>query len=391
VRRIAAAPLVCLSTLLLPTAVPAHAAPGGVHERRVCRENSAVGTAACDAHVVTKADGVTPAASTSYVSGYAPADVQQAYSLSALVGSGGVGRTVAIVDAYDNPNVEGDLAVYRTKFNLGTCASTDGCFRKVDQRGGTAFPVGDVGWGEEIALDVEMVSTACPKCHILLVEADTASIANLGAAVNEAVALGANAVSNSYGAGEFSSERGADAYYTHPGVAITASSGDSGYGVEYPAASPAVTAVGGTSLNRSSSPRGFAESAWSGAGSGCSRFEPKPSFQHDSGCSKRAVADVSAVADPSTGVAVYDSYGSKGGANWYVFGGTSVASPLVAAVFGLAGGSPAVGSEYGHTSALFDVVGGTNGRCRGSYLCTAVAGYDGPTGLGTPNGTAAFT
>jgi subtilase family serine protease len=209
--------------------------------------------------------------------------------------------------------------------------------------------------------------------------------------VNTAATLGANAISNSYGGSESSAETSWDtSYYHHPGVAVTASSGDSGYGVEYPAASQYVTAVGGTSLTRASSPRGWSETAWSGAGSGCSAFEPKLSWQTVAGCSHRVVADVSADADPNTGVAVYDSYHTGG---WLVFGGTSVASPIIASVYALAANEALVnyGSfPYGHTGSLFDVTSGSNGSCSGSSLCTAGHGYDGPTGLGTPNGTTAF-
>ncbi len=240
-----------------------------------------------------------------------------------------------------------------------------------------------------------MVSAVCPNCHILLVEASSATLKNLGTAVNTAVRLGAKEVSNSYGGSESSSDPSYDtSYFNHPGVAITASSGDNGYGVEYPAASRYVTAVGGTSLIRSSNSRGWSETVWSGAGSGCSAYDAQPSWQTGvvaSRCSKRAVADVSADADPATGVAVYDSYSYQGYSGWLEFGGTSVASPIIASVYALAGnaGSVSYGSHpYSHTGSLFDVISGNNGSCGGTSLCTAGAGWDGPTGLGTPNGTA---
>ena len=222
---------------------------------------------------------------------------------------------------------------------------------------------------------------------------------DLGTAVNRAVTMGAKYVSNSYGGSEDSTDPTSDSsYFNHPGVAITVSSGDSGYGVEYPAASQYVTAVGGTSLSRASNSRGWSESVWGtssggqGAGSGCSAYDPKPSWQKDTGCSKRAVADVSAVADPATGLAVYDSYQASG---WNVYGGTSASSPIIASVYALAG-TPAAGTTpasypYAHTGSLNDVTSGANGSCSPAYLCTAGSGYDGPTGLGTPNGTAAFT
>ncbi len=325
-------------------------------------------------------------------SGYGPASLQAAYNLPSA--GGGSGQTVAIVDAYDDPNAEADLAVYRSQYGLPACTTANGCFSKVDQNGGTKYPRGDSGWAEEISLDLDMVSAACPNCKILLVEASSATMTNLGTAVNTAVRLGAKFVSNSYGGGESSSDPTFDTqYFDHPGVAITVSSGDNGYGVEYPAASRYVTAVGGTSLRTASNSRGWTDTVWSGAGSGCSAYDAKPAWQTDSGCARRTVADVSAVADPNTGVAVYDSYRQATG--WMVFGGTSASAPLIAATYALAG-SPSSGSypasfPYAHTSALYDVTSGSNGSCSGSYLCTGSSGYDGPSGLGVPNGTAAFT
>jgi subtilase family serine protease len=240
-----------------------------------------------------------------------------------------------------------------------------------------------------------MVSAICPNCHILLVEATSNSFANLAASVDTAANLGAVAISNSYGGGEFSGETAAssDGHYNHPGIAVTASSGDSGFGAQYPAASQFVTAVGGTHLVTAANTRGWTETAWSGAGSGCSAFEPKPSWQNGltGNCNRRGIADVSAVADPATGVDVYDTFGVGG---WLVFGGTSVSSPIIASVYALAGntGSITYGSfPYSHTSSLFDVTSGSNGRCRTNrLLCRAGPGWDGPTGLGTPNGTGGF-
>jgi subtilase family serine protease len=315
--------------------------------------------------------------------------LQSAYNLPSS--TAGSGQTVAIVDAYNDPNAESDLAVYRSQFGLSACTTANGCFKKVDQTGGTKYPRGNSGWAEEISLDLDMVSAICPNCHILLVEASSNSFTNLGTAVNTAVSLKANVVSNSYGGSESSTETSYASYYNHPGVIITASSGDSGYGVQSPAAFNTVVAVGGTSLSRSSTTRGWSEAAWSGAGSGCSAYITKPGWQTDSGCARRTVADVSAVADPNTGVSVYDTYGQ--GTGWMVFGGTSVASPLVASVYALAGNASSVNaasSLYSHTSNLNDVTSGSNGSCGGSYLCTSGPGYDGPTGLGTPNGVGAF-
>ncbi|WP_211255793.1 carboxypeptidase regulatory-like domain-containing protein [Actinocatenispora sera] len=324
--------------------------------------------------------------------GYGPTDLRSAYQIPA---DGGAGQTIAIVDAYDDPTAESDLALYRQQFALPPCTTDNGCFRKVDQRGGADFPAADPGWAGEISLDLDMVSAIAPAAKIVLVEADDAYYDSLGSAVDTAVALGAKYVSNSYGGSESPAETSEDAlYYQHPGVAVVASSGDAFYGVQYPAASPYVTAVGGTSLTRDSSQRGWSESVWSntgGPGSGCSRYEDKPSFQTDTGCAQRTVADVSAVSDPRTGVAVYQTYGGQG---WGVYGGTSAAAPIIAGVYADAA-SPAPGSypnsyPYQDPSALNDVTEGSNGSCTPSYLCTAGPGYDGPTGLGTPRGIAAF-
>jgi subtilase family serine protease len=304
-----------------------------------------------------------------------------------------VGQTIAIVDAYDDANAESDLAYYREAFGLPACTTANGCFRKIDQNGGTAYPRGDMGWAEEISLDLDMASAICPNCHILLVEAKSNSFTNLAAAVDQAANQGATVISNSYGGSEFSSETSGtyEGHFNHPGIAVTVSSGDNGYGVEFPAASRYVTAVGGTSLTRTAS--GFSETAWSGAGSGCSAYVPKPSWQTDTGCSRRTVADVSAVADPNTGVAVYDTYRLHPG-GWLVFGGTSVSAPIIGAVYALAGNAASLtyGSfSYAATSSsLNDIVSGSNGSCGNSYLCTAKSGYDGPTGNGTPKGSGAF-
>jgi subtilase family serine protease len=320
-------------------------------------------------------------------SGYGPADLQSAYALpSATAGSG---QTVAIVDAFDDATAEQDLAQYRSFYGLPPCTTANGCFRKVNQSGGTLpMPPPEPDWSLEISLDLDMVSAVCPNCHILLVEANTNLNTDLYAAVDTAARLGANAISNSYGGDESSTEASSDVHFNHPGAAVTASSGDNGYGVSYPAASPYVTAVGGTSLTRGGGgARGWMESAWSGAGSGCSAYEAKPSWQTDTGCSRRTVSDVSAVADPNTGVAVLF------GGLWFTVGGTSASSPIIASVYALAGNASSVNAgsyPYSHTGGLFDVTSGTNGTCSPSYLCTGVGGYDGPTGLGTPNGTSGF-
>jgi hypothetical protein len=365
----------------------------GSGERPVCSAPSAPPYTACMA-LVNTAVGV----SLDEPVGLGPADIQSAYDLSPTAGAG---RTVAVVDAYDNPNAEADLAAYREHYGLPACTSGNGCFTKVNQRGQTTdLPSPDPGWGLEIALDIDAVSAACPSCRILLVEADSASLGDLIAAVYTAQRLGADAISNSYGTrGEFSGERYVERYYRDLTVPFVVATGDYGYGngapliggVSYPSASKFAVAVGGTSLTPSADPRGWSESAWTGATSGCSAYIHKPGWQSDDLCGMRTVADVAAVADPYTGLAVYDTFGFGG---WVQVGGTSLAAPIIASVYAMAGdGSHRryAADLYRGTSGLYDITSGANGdNCEGSYLCTAVAGYDGPTGLGTPSGVGAF-
>ena len=363
-------------------------ATGAAHaHKRVCAVAPA-GKAACDALVVTNASTGRPLATTGYSSGYTPAQLTGVYG---PFGSGA--PTVAIVDAYANPDAASDLAAYRTQFGLGPASLT-----QVNQTGGSIGTVaGDTGWGQEEDLDLEMVSAICPGCSIIYVGANSAAFSDLAAAVTTARNLGASVISNSYGGSEF---RGETSYtnWDIPGVAVTVSAGDNGYGVEFPAASADAIAVGGTSLTLTSTGARSSETVWSGTGSGCSAYVGKPSWQHDTACSRRTVGDVAAVADPNTGVAVYDSYGSTGGANWYVFGGTSVAAPLVGAIYardGIPATGYAVQTTYANASSLFDVTAGSNGTCitkrkaAGAYLCTGEKGYDGPTGNGAPKGLTA--
>ena len=343
-----------------------------------------VGGASCHAWVrVDVAPQATP-------SGYGPADLRSAY---ALTSTGSASQTIAIVDAFDDPTAEADLAVYRSQFGLPPCTTANGCFRKVDQNGGTHYPRKDAGWALEISLDLDMASAICSACHILLVEAKTNSFANLGAAENQAAAMGAQVVSNSWG-GSDASDATYGGFFNHPGTAITVSSGDSGYGAEYPASSHYVTAVGGTTLTAGGGTRGWTETAWSGAGSGCSAFNVALSGAagFDTGCPRRAVADVSAVANPSTGVAVYDTTAYQGRTGWFVVGGTSVSAPIIAGVYALAGNATTIDNNYPytHSSNFFDITSGSNGNCPTPQWCTARAGWDGPTGLGTPDGTGGF-
>jgi subtilase family serine protease len=368
---------------------PSFAAPSGqatAHRNvHVCGKPAA-GEAGCDAIRRDKVDAQGTVLPNVTPSGYGSADIRSAYNLTT---SSSAGRTVALVDAYDLPTAEADLGTYRSQFGLSACTTANGCFRKVNQTGGRTLPRANAGWGQEIALDLDMVSAACPDCKILLVEASSASFNNLGTAVNTAARLGASAISNSYGG----SDTSAMAAYNHPGIAITASTGDAGYGVESPASFGTVVAVGGTSLNRSST-GGWAESAWNGAGSGCSTVNAQPAWQTFSvtQCGKKANADVSAVADPNTGVAVYDSTAYQGAKGWMVFGGTSVSSPIIGAVYAMSGNTAGYPASYtwAHASSLNDVTSGSNGTCPTTVWCHAATGWDGPTGLGTPNGTSAF-
>jgi subtilase family serine protease len=386
---LAAALVTAAATATVSATAPATAAPSPTalsnRAAHTCATPKA-GYAACAALVRLNNAGKPGAAATP--SGYGPADIQSAYKLSASAGSG---RTVAIVDAYNDPTAESDLAVYRSNYGLAACTSSTGCFRKVSQTGSTTqLPSTDAGWATEISLDLDMVSAACPACKILLVEANSASFSDLGAAVNYAASqAGVVAISNSYG-GSDSAQFSA---YNHPGIAITASTGDSGYGVQSPASFDSVVAVGGTSLRHATNARGWSETAWSGAGSGCSNRNAKPSWQTSATqCSGKAVADVSAVADPNTGVAVYDTTPYQGASGWQVYGGTSASSPIVASVYAESGNTSGYPASYtwAHTSGLFDVTSGSNGHCRTKIWCTAGIGWDGPTGLGTPNGTSAF-
>lgn len=340
-------------------------------------------------------------------SGYGPSQLQSAYALPSS--SGGVGQTVAIVDAYDDPDAASDLSVYRSQYGLPACTTTSGCFTKVSQTGSTSkLPKANGGWAQEESLDMDMVSAVCPNCHIILVEATSATTANLETAENEAAKLGANVISNSYGGSEYASSESA---YNHSGIVILASAGDSGYsaGAEQPCTFATVVCAGGTSLSTANNSRGWSEVVWNdlsqgygATGSACSSDVAKPSWQTDKGCTKRSASDVSFDADPLTGVAVYDSYSYEGEKGWMVFGGTSVASPALASVYALAGNAASLGPNAAKTiwnaagSGLNSVTSGNNGTCSSSYkyICTAGTGtdgvYSGPAGWGTPSGTSVF-
>jgi subtilase family serine protease len=385
---VAAATLTGLTMIGTTTAGAAPSPAGQLNSARVCGPPSA-GTAACMSIVRTDPNG-KPVATIS-PNGFGPVAIQSAYKLAGLSSAG---RTVAIVDAYDDPTAEADLGVYRGQYGLPACTTANGCFRKVNQTGGTKYPRVNSGWAQEISLDLDMVSATCPDCRILLVEASSNSFANLGAAVIQAAATaGVVAISNSYGGGD-AADATYGAYYNHPGIAVTASSGDNGYGASYPASSSYVTAVGGTSLTTAGNTRGWTETVWSGAGSGCSAYNVAlaAAASAGTGCATRAEADVSAVADPNTGVAVYDSTPNQGSSGWMVFGGTSASAPIIGSVYALSGNTTGYANAipYSHATSLFDVIAGSNGTCPTPQWCTARTGWDGPSGLGTPNGTGAF-
>jgi len=327
--------------------------------------------------------------------GYGPSQLQSAYNLTSASAADGSGRTIAIVDAYNDPTAASDLATYRSAAGLPTVPS----FQQVNQNGQTSplpstAPASD-DWTLEESLDLDMASAICPLCNIVLVEAQDDSGTGLYTAENTAASM-AGYISNSWGGTEASSDTSLDSSnFNHPGDVITASAGDSDYGVIYPATSPNVVSVGGTHLSTASNTRGWTESVWNtsagseGTGSGCSAYEPQPSWQASlglSGCTKRIDNDVAADADPSTGVAVYDTTNGNGG--WNEVGGTSASSPMLAAMYALAGnpGNTPADDIYTHTSNFYDVTSGNDGSCSPAYLCTAETGYDGPTGIGTPDG-----
>jgi subtilase family serine protease len=327
---------------------------------------------------------------------FTPAFLQQAYDLTYLSQTAGTGDIVGIVDAYDDPTAESDLATFRSTYGLPACTTANGCFQKVNQNGQSSpLPSGNSSWESEISLDVDAVSALCPNCHILLVEANSNLTSDLDAGIMEAQALGANQISNSWTA--TSSTPFGMGLSSLSGVTLIAATGDHGYAGagndNYPAAFPGFTAAGGSTLTASTSAkqsiRGYGESAWTlngsgwGGGSGCDLYEPKPSWQADTGCTGRSYADVSADADPNTGLKIYDA------GNWLLYGGTSLATPLIAAyeaVTGINGATP----QWAYTSSVLlnDITTGSVGTCAANvaYICNSGAGYDGPTGTGTISG-----
>ncbi|HEX4458357.1 MAG TPA: MYXO-CTERM sorting domain-containing protein, partial [Polyangia bacterium] len=338
--------------------------------------------------------------------GFTASDLQNAYKLDV---SRNPGATVAVVDAYGYSQAESDLAGYRSANGLPACSVASGCLTIVNQEGKTSplpsAPPSNDDWTVETALDLDMASAACPNCKIILVQANTDQDDGLDLGQQVAATLGASVISNSWGGADATgsdSTSGEQYFQITPAINIFVAAGDDAYddgatGADYPSTSAYAIGVGGTSLTISGGTR--SETAWSDGGSSCSLSIPKPSYQAavlpDSVCKFRAASDVAAVADPNTGVNVYN----KG--SMQVVGGTSAASPFVAGVYALYGFSKQdVSFAYVHAAAFNDVTSGSNAvsgkggkgggssfSCTSGIMCTAGVGWDGPTGVGTPNGT----
>jgi hypothetical protein len=354
--------------------------------------------------------GVTGAEGGGEGGGISPENIRSAYKLPASGGKEPEQQTVAIVDAFNDPNAESDLKKYREKYKLSECTEANKCFKKVNQKGEAgSYPSSEPSWSTEISLDLDMVSAACPECHILLVESTNSGFANMDAAENEAATLKATEISDSWGGAEHSTETSEDSAFEHPGIPITVAAGDECYINDcdggsrpwWPAAAPSVIAVGGTELKKATNSRGWNEAVWYeseskygpvGTGSGCSLYEAKPSWETGSSCSKRTDNDVAAVGACDSALSVYDSYEKAG---WLLVCGTSAATPIVAGVEALSSSAarkdgPELFPKLGAKGKLFDITEGSNynkldASC-GSYLCEAEVGYDGPTGWGTPDG-----
>lgn len=362
-----------------PSAAPTRtsaAEPTGV--RYACRRALSAGKRECDA-IVQGAVREPADRGCNRTAPYCASDLQAAYGVTQAARSGGKGSMVGIVSAYGYPGAAGDLATYRRSMGLPNCSTASGCLRFVNQSGRPSplpKPNADArdDWRAQDALDLDLVAAICPNCRIALVQASSNKSADLAAAVKAAIALGAVAVANSYSGKE---ERAGDPAYRHPGRAIVASAG-SGSGARAPCSYADVVCVGGTSLSAASSGGGWSERGWGESASGCSGLVAKPRWQHTGRCKTRSEVDLSAVADPATGVAVYESAGG----GWQQMGGTGAAAAIVAALFALGPSAARVNApqwiwRHGATTAYHHVGLGKSG-------------YDGPTGWGTPNGTGGF-
>jgi len=337
-------------------------------------------------------------AATTAPAGYSPANLQSAYGVQAA--SEGTRQTVAIVVPYWDSTATADLAIYREQYGLAPCTTTNGCLTETDL---SSTPTDNPGWTTTDQVAMDTVSAVCPNCHIMLVEAAGYDLPDLGTAVQTAIADGAHVVDFPASTPEFSGETADDTYFDQPdeqGVPIVAPStgSPSGYGVTYPGASPYVVAVGGTVLTADSSvARGWTETVWPGTGSGCSQYEPQPSWQAslETGCTYRMDNDVSAVAasaSSETPVAYYDSEDSDG---WGEAGGTEVSASVIAGVYAMAGtaaaGSTPASYPYSYPDLLNAVTSGSNGTCPVTSWCNGGTGYNGPAGEGTPESVIPFT
>jgi subtilase family serine protease len=360
----------------------------------VCNHNVPSDQAVCESYILHDTSHAPRAAGHPDIAGYGPADLQAAYNFGGDINN--KGGTVALVLWWNDPNLDADLAVYRSTFGLPPCRESTGCLKEINQGGGKKLPKPDPYIALEESLDVDMVSATCPKCKIVYVEAFTPGAGLLLEAENTAAKLpGVVAISNSWIAGPRPKEIKGPLFiqaFNHPNVAIVAGAGDSGYALASPADYNTLTAAVGTSLQQGGGSRGWTETVWGGTGSGCSAIISAPSWQtriekkdHLTGCSMRVVGDVAYVADPGTGVAVYDTYGEGG---WIVLGGTSVSSPGLAGLYALSGHTSGIPASlaYSHTSDFYDITSGSNGSCSPSWLCNAQEGYDAPSGVGSPNG-----
>lgn len=363
--------------LLVVAAGPSEvaSADGG---KPVCPGPVALGTARCHARVQRLAPTLVP-------SGLSPAAIKAAYGFPTSLAAG-TGMTIAIVDAYDDPTAEKDLGVFSAMYNLPECTTNNGCFSKVNQSGGTKYPRTNAGWALEISLDIQWAHAIAPGAKILLVEATDNRFSNLLIAENYAKTH-AQYVSNSWGGSEFSGQAGYDAFFAQPGVSFFVSSGDAGLPAEYPSSSPNVISVGGTTLRFDADGKLSSETGWSGGGGGCSLYEDATTAQEAFGeylqvaCGgKRATPDVSLVADPASGVAVYDSTKYQGRSGWWIIGGTSASAPMWAARAAVAGAVVDSDYIYGRSISYRDITIGNNGA-------PCLLGFDLCSGRGSWTGT----
>lgn len=376
-----------VASLLVPQAsaqTPSPQAGFGLSHRAVCGSVPA-GRARCFSDVVEHGGRVGTEATTA-PTGLSPATVQSVYGFT-TTSTAGAGKTIAIVDANDDPTAESDLGGFSGQFGLPACTTVNGCFKKVDQTGGSSYPAVDSGWALEISLDVQWAHAIAPGAKILLVEANSATFSDLLTAEQYATAH-AQYVSNSWGGQESLFEVLYDSYFSRPGVSVFASSGDSGLPAAYPSASPNVISVGGTTLHFDSSNNFTGETGWSSGGGGCSAYESATNAQASFGqygqvnCGgARATPDVSLDADPASGVSVYDSTPYSGQTGWYKVGGTSVSSPIVAARSAVQGVTVDAGYVYGANIPFRDITSGNNGApCLAGFdLCSGRGSWTGAT------------